>query len=96
MAFISKTYEAASASETWIPTSGVSEKVIIQVEKKGKTGTLVFYIDGVMSDGSQTGSTALIPVSNSQVAATEVDNYPYLRVVQAGGATLNVSVTEKI
>jgi len=79
----------------YLSLEGLSDKVVVQVYKESKTGTVGYFVQGTITNPSAGGQT-LVALATANTPPTQLDAYPYLKLVNGGTATLLMTVTEQI
>ena len=79
----------------YLSLEGLSDKVVIQVYRSSKSGTIAYFVQGTVTNPSGSGQP-IISVTTAVTSPTEFDAYPYLKLVNGGTATLLMTVTEQI
>lgn len=96
MPFATKTVTITAPGSAEISTGGISEEVLVSVEKVSRNvGTLLYYVAGVVEAGSSYESV-LVDLTTADTVVTSVFNHPVIRCTQAGTADVIFKVSEKI
>lgn len=94
MAWVKELTVAPSATG-YLSLEGLSDKVVIQVYRSSKGGTIAYFVQGTVTNPSTSGQS-LIALATAVTPPTEFDAYPYLKLVNGGSGTLLMTVTEQI
>ena len=95
MPFATKTVTVTSPGSAEISTEGISEEVLVSVEKvSNKAGTLLYYVGGLVEAGS-VDETILISVTTAETVVTPVFNHPVIKCTQAGSADVIFKISER-
>jgi len=94
MAWVKELTVAPSATG-YLSLEGLSDKVVLQVYKSSKSGTIAYFVQGTVTNPSASGQS-IIALATAVTPPTEFDAYPYLKLVNGGTGTLLMTVTEQI
>lgn len=95
MPFITKTVTLVGSGTAEIKTEGVSEKVLVSVEKVNRSGSVLYFVGGLLEAGSSGETVEIAPTSDDTVV-TEVKNYPVIKCTQAQSGSVIFKVSERI
>ena len=96
MPFATKTVTITAPGSAEISTEGISEEVLVSIEKvSGEAGTLLYFVGGAVEAGSTDESIVINPTT-AETVVTPVFNHPVIKCTQAGTADIIFKISERI